>query len=198
LIYAGKLLPDINEAASALQAALDLLVRPVIPVLGEGGEDRFPFASKQRWIYKYQSLRFLAEVLRERCSGASSEHAREMNRIREQVLLVRRKLKKKLEEMAIPGVQEDFKCFHPTTIDEILFELLDPEIILEQEEFMKRREQEEAEDAEEEMAEMGVVVQPVQQVGQIQGATDYIKQVDVQLMEVYRTGSAPTTQGSHL
>jgi hypothetical protein len=195
LIYAGKLLPALNEAASALQTALDLLVKPVIPVLGARREDRFPFASKQRWIYKYQTLGFLAEVLRERCSGVSSEYAREMNRIREQVLLVRWELKKKLEKMGIPGVQENFKCFLPTTIDEMLFELLDPEIILEQEEFMKRRQ---VEEAEEEIAQMGVVVQPVQQVGRIQGGTDYIEQVDVPLMEAYGTESALTGQGSHL
>jgi hypothetical protein len=195
LIYAGKLLPDITEAASALQTAMDLLVYPVIPVLGERQEDRFPFASKQRWIYKYQSLKFLAEVLRERCSGASSEHAREMNRIREQVLLVRRELKKKLEGMGFRGVQEDFKFFYPTTIDEMLFELLDPEIILEQEEFMKRRQ---VEEAEEEMAQTGVVVQPVQQVGRIQGAADYIEEVDVPLVEVYNTRSARTAEGMRL
>ena len=138
LIYAGKLIPDIHDAVNALQTAMDLLVSPVIPVLDETGKDKFPFATRQRWIYKYQNLQFLADVIRQR-GGRHSDftYAREMMRIREQVLLVRREVRKKLRELGMVSGQEDVK-FYPCTIDEMLFDLLDPEVILEQKEFMSK------------------------------------------------------------
>ena len=140
LIYAGKLIPDIYDAVNALQTAMDLLVSPVIPVLDEMGKDKFPFATRQRWIYKYQNLQFLADVIRQR-GGRQSDftYAREMMRIREQVLLVRRGVRKKLEELGVVSGQDDFKFFYPGTIDEMMFDLLDPEVILEQEESMRSK-----------------------------------------------------------
>ena len=168
LIYAGKLIPDIYDAVNALQTAMDLLVSPVIPVLDEMGKDKFPFATRQRWIYKYQNLQFLADVIRQR-GGRQSDftYAREMMRIREQVLLVRREVRKKLEELGMVSGQDDCKFFYPGTIDEMLFELLDPEVVFEQEEFMRSKGFEVANSEESEALEGGDPLHRVQGVERI-------------------------------
>lgn len=178
LIYAGKLIPDIHEAVNALQMAVDLLVAPVISAADEMGKDRFPFATKQRWIYKYQNLQLLAQVIKQRgLSQNNSTYAREMMRIREQVLLFRRDVKKKLEELGVSG-QETFKLFYPGTIDEMMFELLDPEVVLDQEEFMKNVPAEAPHAEGGEGLEKVEIRKPVQRVGKRR--TEFDDYVDVE------------------
>ena len=135
LIYAGRLLQDHTEAMKALQLAMELLSHPVqIPVDG----DPFPFATRLRWIYKYQSLETVAAVFYERAQRMSNPtDARSLLKIRNEVLKFRRSLKSHLFALGVKPGEEEFRLFTPGTIDEMMFQLLDPEAVLEEEEMMK-------------------------------------------------------------
>ena len=135
LIYAGKLLQDHTEAMKALQLALELLSQP----LQKAPEaDRFPFATRLRWIYKYQMLKSVADVFYERAQRMSdSADARGLLKVRNEVMKSRRSLKMHLQMLGVKPGEEGFKLFTPGTIDEIMFQLLDPEAVLEEEEMMK-------------------------------------------------------------
>ena len=134
LIYAGKLLQDHNEAMKALQLAMELLYHPIqTPKAG----DPFPFATRLRWVYKYQTLESVAEVLYERARGMSNPgDAKECLKIRNEVLKYRRSLRPHLLAMGVKSGEEEFRLYMPGTIDEMMFQLLDPEAVLEEEEMM--------------------------------------------------------------
>ena len=135
LIYAGRLLQDHTEAMKALQLAMELLSHPVeIPIDG----DPFPFATKLRWIYKYQTLETVATVFYERAQRMlNPSDARSLLKIRNEVLKFRRSLKSHLFALGVKPGEEEFRLFTPGTIDEMMFQLLDPEAVLEEEEMMK-------------------------------------------------------------
>jgi hypothetical protein len=135
LVHAGRLLQDHTEAIKALQLAMELLSHPVqIPVDG----DPFPFATKLRWVYKYQTLETVAAVFYERAQRMSNPgDARSLLKIRNEVLNFRRSLKSHLFALGMKPGEEELRLFAPGTIDEIMFQLLDPEAVLEEEEMMK-------------------------------------------------------------
>ena len=131
LISAGKLLLDHADALKALRLAIELLMQPV------PAEDVFLFASRLRLLYKVQTLEWVADVLRERASSLTdSADARELLRMRDEVLLFRRGLKSRLRELGVRPEEEDY-LFAETTMDEIMYQLIDPEAVLEEEEMMK-------------------------------------------------------------
>ena len=133
LISAGRLLQDHPEAMKALQLAIQLLMRPV----PSSDPELFPFATKLRWIYKFQTLDWAAEVLNDRAgSMINSADARELGRMRNEVLLYRRSLKPRLLALGVKPGEEGYK-FADGTMDEIMFQLLDPEAVLEEEEMMR-------------------------------------------------------------
>ena len=136
LVYAGKLLQDHQEAMKALQLAIQLLSHPIrVPKDG----DPFPFATRLRGIYKYQTLEFVADVLYERAQGMSNAmDARELLKTRDEVLRYRRSLKPHLTAMGVKPGDEEFRLYIPGTIDEMMFQLLDPEAVLEEEELMPK------------------------------------------------------------
>lgn len=137
LIHAGQLLLDHTEAMKAFQLAMQLLSQPILssdPIVS------FPFATRQRLLYKYQSLDILAEALCERAkSTINVDDARMLNQFRLETLILRRALRPQLIASGAGRGEEEWKYFAPKSLDEMMFQLLDPEAVLEEEEMMKIR-----------------------------------------------------------
>ena len=138
LIHAGQLIIDHTEAMKALGLALELLIQGTSEL--ENHNDPFPFATKQRLIYKYQSLERLADALFFRAGKLPrASEAREISKFRAEVLVLRRKLKSRLASMGVAAGEESWKIFPYRDFDDVLFQLLDPEAVLEEEELMQIR-----------------------------------------------------------
>ena len=135
LINAGKLLLDHGEAMKALSLAAELLMQPVrLPYEA----DPFPFATRQRLLYNYQALETVAQALYESTRELHNDGAKEVMRRRNEVLKFRYSMKQQLRELGVQPGDEDHKLFTQKSIDEIMYQLLDPEAVLEEEAMMKR------------------------------------------------------------
>jgi hypothetical protein len=135
LINAGKLLVDHGEAMKALSLAAELLMQPVC---FSYEADPFPFATRQRLLYNYRTLEAVAQVLYERARELRNDDAKEVMKRRNDVLKFRYSMKRQLRESGVQPGDEDYKLFTQTSIDDIMYQLLDPEAVLEEEEIMKR------------------------------------------------------------
>jgi len=134
LIHAGQLLLDHTEATKAFQLAFQLLSQPILPDQGSP----FPFATKQRLTYKYQTLELLATSLFERSkTTVNAEDMRLLHQFRAEVLMFRRGLRPQLVAAGAGKTEEEWNWFVPKSLDEMMFQLLDPEAVLEEEEMMK-------------------------------------------------------------
>jgi len=138
LIHAGELIIDHTEAMKALGLALELLIHGTSEP--ENHNDPFPFATKQRLIYKCQGLERLADALFFRAGKLpQASEAREISKFRAEVLVLRRKLKGRLTSMGVAVGEESWNIFPYRDFDDVLFQLLDPEAVLEEEELMQLR-----------------------------------------------------------
>jgi len=135
LVNAGKLLVDHGEALKALNLASEMLMQPVRLT---SDADPFPFATRQRMLYNYQTLGMVGQVLYERAKELQSEDAREVMKRRNEVLKFRYSMKPQLRALGVQPEDEDHKLFTPTSIDEIMYQLLDPEAVLEEAAMIQR------------------------------------------------------------
>jgi hypothetical protein len=137
LIQAGQLLLNHKEATKAFQLALQLLAQSYSPDYGTP----FPFATRLRLAYKYQTLDMLANTIYERVkTTVDSDDARMLNQIRSEALNIRRGLRPRLVAVGVGQNEEEWNYVAPKSLDEMMFQLLDPEAVLEEEEMMKIRE----------------------------------------------------------
>jgi hypothetical protein len=130
LIHAGSLLVDYNESFKTLTLAMELLMQGV-------DSTTFSFALRRRWVYKFESMGVLAGVLFERSKWLGRDEARRFLKFRAEVMGLRRELRKMLEGMGVDV--EEGQLFSAGTLDEMMFQLLDPEAVLEEEDLMKIR-----------------------------------------------------------
>lgn len=135
LIHAGKLLLDHGEALKALSLASEMLMQPARV---SNDADPFPFATRQRMLYNYRTLGTVAQVLYERTKDLPNEDAREVMKRRNEVLKFRYSMKPQLHALGVQPGDEEYKLFSQTSIDEIMYQLLDPEAVLEEGAIMKR------------------------------------------------------------
>ena len=134
LINAGKLLPDHGEAMKALSMATELLMEPVcLPC----EKDPFPFATRQRLLYNYRTLETVGQALLEKTKTLQAEDSKEAMRKRTEVLKFRYSMKAQLRVLGVQPGDEEHKLFTPKSIDDIMYQLLDPEAVLEEEVMMK-------------------------------------------------------------
>ena len=138
LINAGMLLPDDGEALNALQLAYQLLAQPV---LLPGQSDQFPFATKRRLVYRYHGLERVASLLFDRAKTMyENADSKEILRLRSEVLTVRRSLKPHLFAAGVKEGDPEMTSYPRTlTLDDMMFELVDPEVVLEEEKVKKLR-----------------------------------------------------------
>src|SRR6202022_1781562 len=108
--------------------ALQLLTAKVV-------EGEFEFANRLRWVYKLQCLEELAGTILERAKSLPSVESRMWLKFRADVLAVRLELRRQLKGVIKPG-EEEARLFVTGTLDEMMFQLLDPEAVLEEEEMM--------------------------------------------------------------
>jgi hypothetical protein len=136
LINAGAVLPDSIEGMKALRLALELLVSGIQQVQS----DPFPFATIQRWISNYLALKNVSEVIRLKARDiANSTDARDLAKFRATVLAVKKEVKNRLQEKGVDVNVRKVGIFPSRSLDDILFQLLDPEAVVEEEELMKIR-----------------------------------------------------------
>lgn len=137
LIYAAQVLPDYTEAMKALRLAVELLMYGIHDV---PANDPFPFATIQRWVEKYTGLTKAAAVLL--CKAremTNSSEARELAKFRAAILTVKKELMNRLRSVGIEPDDAQWRVFSSRNLDDILFELLDPEAVLEEAELMRIR-----------------------------------------------------------
>jgi hypothetical protein len=136
LINAGKLVPDDGEALNALQLAYQLMAHPI---LLPGQTDRFPFATKRRLIYRYHNLERVASVLFDRAKAIfHSDDSNQILRLRSDVLSCRRSLKPHLLAAGVKEGDPEMTSYpRSLTLDDMMFELVDPEVVLEEEKMTK-------------------------------------------------------------
>jgi hypothetical protein len=138
LIQAGRLLPEADDALNAFQLALQLFNRPIVL---PGQNDRFPFATKRRLAYRLQGLDHLAAALWFRAVNVvGCEGSRRFLELRTEVLDFRHSLKPECIEAGLIDKDGEAKYKSPMTLDEMLFELVDPEVVLEEERITSKRE----------------------------------------------------------
>lgn len=131
LIQAGRMLPDGDDALNAFQLAFQLLTQPF---LLPGQSDRFPFATKRRLAYRLQALDNLAEALWFRAVHVvGGEGSRRFLQFRTEVLEARHSLKPECIKAGLINKNGEAIYKSAMTLDEMLFELLDPEVVLEEE-----------------------------------------------------------------
>lgn len=136
LIHAGQLLLDLEEAIKAFQLSMQLLAQPI----SSDPVNPFPFATRQRLVYKYQSLDLLASTLYDRGKASVNvDDARKLHQLRAEALTIRRTLRPQLVAAGAGKTEEEWNYFAPKSLDEMMFQLLDPEAVLEEEEMMKIR-----------------------------------------------------------
>ena len=135
LIHAGKLLLDHGEALKALSLASEILMQ-LARVSSDA--DPFPFATRQRMLYNYRTLGTVAQVLYVRTKDLPNEDAREVMKRRNEILKFRYSMKPQLHALGVQPGDEDYKLFSQTSVDEIMYQLLDPEAVLEEAAIMKR------------------------------------------------------------
>jgi hypothetical protein len=83
-------------------------------------------------------LETVAQVLYERAKELRNDDAKEVMKRRNEALKFRYSMKQQLRESGVQPGDEDYKLFTQTSIDEIMYQLLDPEAVLEEEGMMKR------------------------------------------------------------
>ena len=136
LIHTGEVLHDYTDAMKALKLAVEIIVSDVEAPTN----DPFPFATRQRWIAKYMALETVARVLLSRAKEMThSSDARDIAKFRASVLAVKKEMKDRLTGVGSFPLDEQWKLFTTRSLDDILFQLLDPEAVLEEEELMKIR-----------------------------------------------------------
>jgi hypothetical protein len=136
LVQAGQLLLDLGEAVKAFQLAMQLLAQSV----SSDPVNPFPFAIRQRLAYKYRTLDLLASSVYDRAKATvDAEDSRALNQLRSEALTIRRALRPQLVAAGAGQTEEEWNYFAPMSLDEMMFQLLDPEAVLEEEEMMKIR-----------------------------------------------------------
>jgi hypothetical protein len=132
LINAGMLFPDDGEVLNALQLAYQLMAQPVVL---PGQSDQFPFATKRRLVYRYHGLERVASVLFDRAKTMfENAESRQILRLRSEVLSFRHSLQPQLFAAGVKEGDPEMTSYPRTlTLDDMMFELVDPEVVLEEE-----------------------------------------------------------------
>jgi hypothetical protein len=133
LISAGRLLTDPTDAMKAFKLAVRLLMQHI----HAPDPDPFPFATRQRLLYKIRSLEDLAKVLYERAESFHTDDVRVALKLRAEVLGMRRGLKAQMVSLGLQPGEEKNRLCTAKTLDDILYQLVDPEAVLHEEAMIK-------------------------------------------------------------
>jgi hypothetical protein len=133
LISAGRILTDPADAMKALKLAVRLLMQDI----QKPDPDPFPFATRKSWLYKIRSLEDLAKVLYERAKSFHDDDGRAALKLRSEVLGMRRDLKAQMGSLGLQPGEEENRLYTAKTLDDILYQLVDPEAVLHEKKMMK-------------------------------------------------------------